>query len=263
MLIKDSTLIPDWLKKNLEENCPFCDSPYHVGYSPNGLRVTRHYCPNRECPATLAMKMVFMWNILKVDGIKYGRSMELIKRYKIKKHIEAIKYVFDEKPTVDIVTFMRLQCINGIDNSWGSLIGESQSLEEVLDSFNVRTKLTQQDIIDIKEAAEYFNIVFPEKKQFDPVMSIRIMMTGDIMGLPDRNLFVQALNQKYNGLLRIEATTGVRKTGVYALVKEDNYTGTQKVRIAQEYGIRIFNPKDFIIHIDKEIKRRVGENNES
>lgn len=258
LLIKDSTLIPDWLKENIEEKCPYCGEMYHVGYSPNGLRVTKHYCPNKECPGTLAMKMVFMWNILNVSGIKFGKSMELIKRYNIKKHMHAIPYVLEDKPKLDLTTFMRINCIQGIDSTWDRICYSKNSLDEVVESPAARPYLSTQDIEDIKEASNYVEILYPEKQEYEPVVRMTIMMTGDIMNLPNREYLVVALNQKYKGLLDLRYSKSKRKTGISVLVKEANSPVTGKVNTAIECGIPIMTPQEFVVYVDKLIKERAG-----
>lgn len=258
MLIKDAALIPDWLKEHLEENCPYCGAPYHVGYSPNGQRVTRHYCPNRECPATVAMKMVFMWNVLEVSGIKYGKSMELIKRYGIKRHMDAIPYVFDEKPKMDLATFMRINCIQGIDSSWDKVCSTKTSVQEVVDSPIARQYMSKEDVEDVLAAEKYVEIVYPEKQQYEPVVRMTVMMTGDIMGLANREYLVTALNVKYKGLLDLRYSRSKRKTGIYALIKEKNSPVTGKVNTAIECGIPILTPEEFILRVDTLIKERTG-----
>lgn len=260
MLIKDAALIPDWLKEELEENCPFCGTEYQVGYSPNNSRVTKHYCPNKECPATLAMKMSFVWTILGVDGIKYGKSLELVKTHKIRKHLDGIPYILKDVPDIDVVTFMRLNCIQGVDGTWGSICAGKETLQEVIDTPSAQRFLTPDDVEDVMSASKYFNIIFPKKQKYESVLKITIMMTGDIMGLESRELLVMALNEKYKGLLELGYSKSKRKTGVYALVKEDNSPVTGKVTTAIESGIPIMNPSEFILRIDKLIKERLGDN---
>lgn len=259
MLIKDAALIPDWLKAELEEDCPFCGAKYEIGYSPNGQRVTSHYCPNRECPATVATKMALMWDILGVDGIKYGKSMALVKSKGIKKHLDAIPYVIKEKPEIPVSTFMRINFIEGIDEAWNSICNDKTSLGEILSTREARKFIKHQELEDLKEGVKYFNLVFPAKMKYDPILSISVMMTGDIMGLPNREYLIHALNQKYKGLLRLGYSKSTRRTGMFALVKEEESAVTGKVRTAKECGIPIMTPNEFIIKIDEMIRERLGD----
>lgn len=259
MLIQESNLIPDWLKVSLEPNCPYCKSPYHVGHSPNGMRVTKHYCPNRECPGTVTMKMVFVWTILKVDGIKEGRSMELVKRYNITRHMDAIPYVLKEKPKVDLATFMRLNCIQGIDSSWENICQNKNSVEEVIQSTDAQRILSPEDIKDILDSQQYVDIIYPEKQEYECVLRLTVMMTGDIMGLPNREYLIAALNKKYKGLLDLRYSKSIRRTGIYALIKESTSTITGKVNTAVECGIPILTPQEFILRVDNLIREKVGD----
>lgn len=259
MLIKDSALIPDWLKENLEEHCPYCGSPYHVGYSPNGMRVTKHYCPNKACPATVAMKMAYMWTTLKVDGIKYGRSMELVKRFHITRHLDAIPRVFKEKPRLDLATFMRINCIPGIDSAWDKMCENKNSVEEVLEIPTVSNLLTDEDKQYIIEASNYFEIVYPTKQEFEPVVRMTVMITGDVLGLDNRELLIAALNHKYKGLLDLRYSKSKRKTGITALIKEENSAITGKVQIAKECGIPIMTPRQFLVYVDNLVREKAGD----
>lgn len=259
MLIKDATLIPDWLKEDLPKTCSYCGAEYQVGYSPNNLRVTSLYCPNRECPGTVMMKMVFMWTVLSVDGIKEGKSLELIKRHNIKRHTDAIPYLYKDKPTIDIVTFMRINCIKGIDSQWSTICADLNSIEEVIDRAQSKRIIDDLDKEDVLNAVKYFNIVFPDKAKHEPVLKMTVMMTGDIMGLPNRELLVSALNIKYDGLLDLRYSNSIRKTGISALIKESSSNVTGKVNVAKNYGIPIFTPEEFIFHIDKLIRERAGD----
>lgn len=260
MLIKDADLIPDWLKVHLVEPCPYCGSDYQVDYSPNGQRVTKHYCPNEECPGTVAAKMVFVWEVLKVDGIKFGRSLELVKQKNIKHHLDAIPYLFkDAKPTVDVGTFMRLQCINGIDDSWYSVCENTSSIDEVLNKSITRKFLNESDIKRVYSSMDYFNIVFPKKQAYEPILTLTVMMTGDIMGLDNRELLIQALNERYKGLLDLRYSKSIRRTGISYLIKDDGSTITRKVTTAKECGIPIITPNEFCILVDKLIREKAGD----
>lgn len=258
MRIEDATLIPDWLKDKLKGPCPYCGSEYEVGYSPNNSRVTKHYCPNRECPGTVAMKMVFMWNILKVDGIKFGRSMELIKQKRIKKHMDALPHIFEEPPKMDLATFMRLNCIQGIDDAWNTVCDGKKSVEEVIKTPTAQKVMTPQDIEDVLNAVQHVELLFAEKQKYEPVVTLTVMMTGDVMELSNRELLIAALNAKYKGLLDLRYSKSKRKTGVNVLIKEKDSAITGKVTTADESGIPIMTSMEFVLHVDKLIKERVS-----
>lgn len=257
MKIEDATLIPSWLKDKLKGPCPYCGSEYEVGYSPNNLRVTKHYCPNLSCPGTLAMKMVFIWNILKVDGIKFGRSMELIKRYKIKRHMDALPHIFDEKPEMDLATFMRLNCIQGIDDGWNDVCNGKNSIEEVLQTSTAQKIMSPKDVEDVLDACKHVKIYYHAKEKYNPVLTLTVMMTGDVMELKNRELLVAALNKKYKGLLDLRYSKSKRRTGVNILIKEKESTITGKVTTAEETGVPIMTSMEFVLHVDKLIKERV------
>lgn len=258
MILEECGIIPEWLLSNLDKKCPYCGSPYHVGLSPDGNRITKHYCPNRECPATVAMKMVYIWDILDVDGIKYGRSMELIKRNGIKRHMDAIPYVIKGKPKVNLATFMRMNCIYSVDKAWESICQGKKSVEEVLSSVKLIGLIDEYDKQAILDAQKYVEIVYPEELQYDPVFSATVMITGDIMGVPRRELFIEALNRYYKGLLNLKYAPSKRKTGIFALIKEESSPITGKVTIAMENNIPIYTPSQFVEKIHEIMKTKAG-----
>lgn len=256
--IEEANLIPDWLKDKLKGPCSYCGSEFEVGYSPNNARVTKHYCPNISCPGTVAMKMVFVWTLLKVEGIKFGRSMELIKKHGIKNHMDAIPHIFSEPPKMDLATFMRLNCIQGIDDGWNNVCDGKESLEEVLNTSTAQKIMSPQDMENVKNAAKYVEFVIQGKQKYKPVLSLTVMMTGDVMELSNRELLIPALNQKYKGLLDLRYSKSKRKTGVNFLLKEEKSAVTGKVNTADENGIPIVTSLEFILYVDKTIKERVS-----
>lgn len=259
MLIKDAKLIPDWLKENLAENCPYCSTPYHVGYSPNGLRVTKHYCPNKECIETLVMKAVFTMIVLGIPNIKEGKSRSLIKSLNIKRHLDIIPHILSDKPSISLSTFMRINCIEGIDSAWNSVCSDKYSLEALLEDSFVQNKLTIDEIDSVKESYKHFNLLYDIKQSNEAVLDILVIMTGDILGLKNREDLISALNLKYDGLLKLRYSNTIRKTGVHALIKEKGSVITKKIDIAMSCGIPIYTPEEFIVHVDKLIQERVNK----
>lgn len=259
MLYSEASLLPEWLVVDLPENCPYCNSPYHVGYSPNGLRVTKHYCPNRECSGTVATKMSFMWTVLGVDGIKFGKSLTLVKDRKLKRHLDAIPLIIKDKPNIDLATFMRICCIEGVDGAWENICKDKENIDEVLNTQFAQQNLSTKDAEDARDGVKYFDIFIHEKQDYTALVRMTIMMTGDIMGLPNRELLVSALNAKYKGLLDLRYSKSIRKTGIAVLVKESSSPVTGKVNTAKDCGIPIMTPEEFIKHVDKRVRERAGD----
>jgi hypothetical protein len=259
MRIEDATIIPYWLKEHLIGPCPYCGSNYEVGYSPNNMRVTKHYCPNRHCPGTVAMKMVFMWNVLKVDGIKFGKSMELIKKHKIDRHMDALPYVIEGKPQMDLATFMRLNCIQGIDDAWSNVCAGKESIEDVIKTPTAQKMMSPSDVEDALRATQYVEFIYAAKQKYDPVVRMTVMMTGDVMELSNRELLIPALNKKYKGLLDLRYSKSNRKTGISVLIKEKESAITGKVGNAEDANIPIMTSMEFVLYIDRLIKERAGD----
>ena len=261
MLINECSLIPDWLKSEIgDRKCEYCGETYHVGLSPNGQRVTQLYCPNQKCPGTVAMKMVFVWEVLGVDGIKFGRSMELIRTRCLTNHLDAVPIVAKDKPKVTLATFMRLQCIKGIDSGWYDVCSKMESFEELITNVSVLHAIDGYTTVEeLKRTKEYFEIVYPTKMEFSPKVHLTVMITGDILGLSNREDFIAVMNMKYKGLLDLRYSKSKRKTGINALIKEQQSATTGKVTTAIEAGIPIYTPKEFIIRVDNMIKEAATE----
>lgn len=258
MKLEECSIIPDWLVGSLDRKCPYCGSEYEVSLSPNGMRVTNHYCPNEECYGTIAMKMVFMWDILGVSGIKEGKSLELCKVKRLTNHVQAIPFVLDVKPKISLANFLRINCVKGIDSAWGSVCKNKNSLEEVLSSSFVKENVSSEDIQSIRDNEKYVEIFYPLKDKYDPVLRITVMITGNIPVFSDREMLIVALNQKYKGLLDLRYSKSKRSTGIYALIKEESSAVTGKCQVAVANGIPIMTVSEFLLNIDKVIKERSG-----
>ena len=261
MLMKECELIPTWLKESFPKKCPYCGSLYHVGVSPNGLRVTKHYCPNTKCPMTIANKMAYCFEILGVTGIKAGKSLKVVKDFNIDNHFDGVTKVLTSKPKVDLPTFMRMCCIPGIDSGWNLICEKKTSINEVFEDVRVKDKFSDTFKQFILDKSSYFDIVYPEKQEYEPVLSLTVMMTGDIMGYSNREDFVTMLNYIFKGRLDLRYSKNKRKTGIDFLIKEESSPVTGKVNVAIENGIPIITPKDFMYYVGEQIKRRVEDGN--
>ena len=258
--IKEVSIIPDWLKENLETKCPYCGSEYQVGFSPNGLRVTKHFCPNPKCPATIAMKMSHMWTILKVPNIKFKRSLDLVRTHHLTNHLDAIPLIVESKPVISPAVFMRLNCIPGIDSAWDSICKDKTSIKDILESYEVRGKLTEEDKEEILRCTELFDIRFPEKQKHECEITIAIMITGGVNGFSNREDFPRAINSYYEGRVNCIYYKSKRCTNVSALIKEEGSPTTGKVRTAVEHGIPILTPGQLLVWINNQLNKGSGTN---
>lgn len=262
MKIDNVSIVPDWLKEGLEKNCPYCGSEYEIGLSPNGQRVTRHYCPNDKCLGTIATKMAFVWTLLKVDGIKFGKSLKLVKESNIEYHLDAVPIVIKDKVKIPLEMYMRLTCINGIDTGWGHYCDGKEKVEEVLEITSVRSLLTDDEVTNILRCVNYFEILKPTKMENDPVVIGTIMITGNVLNFQNREDYVGVMNAYFKGLLDLRYSKSKRRTGIMALIKEKGAPVTGKVTTAEECGIPIMEPLEFAEYIKKLIKERTGKDYE-
>lgn len=255
--IEDDKL-PVWLKEELNDYCPVCGEPMMNFYA--GQRITNRKCSNEYCPSMLAKRVEQVVKRLGQKGIGYQTALKWAKAIKPTNHLQLLESLGVPKPTMSKSDYMKACCIEGIDTSWESAVEGYESIEEFVDKYNGKYR----HIIDgyrniILGGLEYVDIIKEEKAEYQTVVFGNVMMTGDIYSVPvaKREEFIDALNVMYKGLINIRVC-GKRKTGVMALIKEENASVTSKVETALENGIPIMTPLEFIKYIDDKVKERTN-----
>lgn len=248
--------LPEWLVPHFIKPCEFCGEIYKVGLSPDGNRITKHYCPNEQCPGTIAQKIVFMANVLGVTGIGFATALNIVKVNDLKHHLEILK-LWNIQSEISLYTFMRLCCINGIDTGWKETLANVKTLEEVLE-LNV---IPEQEKEFIRVNSQYVTIKTEDNIfKYDPVWTGLVMITGDIPGFMNKRAeFITSLNIMFEGYVRISYSESKRKTGVSYLIKEPNSAITGKVALAKKSGIDIVTSKEFMTILFRAVYERIGE----
>ena len=124
--------IPDWLKQGLQSNCTYCGKPMLSGHNDFG-RITGLRCSDMNCPSMIASRVVFIFELIGVKGYGFAKAFSMVKQYQWKQAIECLQ-VLEEPPTVSLGTYLRCNCIQGIDGEWESMVEKSDSytLDELL-----------------------------------------------------------------------------------------------------------------------------------
>lgn len=248
--------LPEWLKPHFIKPCEFCGTTYMIGLSPDGNRITKHYCPNIQCPGTIAQKIVFMADILGVSGIGFATALNIVNVNDLKHHLEILK-LWNIQSEISLYTFMRLCCVNGIDTGWKETVANVKTLDAVLE-LNI---VPEKEKSFIRENSQYVKIkVEDDIFRYDPVWTGLVMITGDIQGFMNkREEFITSLNIMFEGYVRISYSNSKRKTGVSYLIKEPNSAVTGKVAVAKQYGIPIVTSKEFMTILFRAVYEKVGE----
>lgn len=251
--------IPAWLKENLKLYCE-CGTEKENYYNERG-ECTGRRCPNKQCPYTLAQKIADMCNILKVNGIKEGRGMQMINDYKLKSHFEAIPIIFKERPTISLYQLLRISFIRGVDTQWDNICDCSSSIDELLKSYNGKYKyLLTENYDELKYGETFFHILKPERKTCNTLIRGNVMISGNIRGFENRDDFIDAINYVSKGLVDIRVK-GKRKTEVMCLIQEKDEPNRGKAQCALENGIPIMTPDEFKDYITCMLKQKLKEVN--
>lgn len=248
--------IPEWLASYFIKPCEYCGETYRIGLSPDGNRITKHYCPNSQCPGTIAQKIVFMADLLSVSGVGFATALNIVKTYDIKHHLEVLK-LWGIKQEISLYTFMRLCCINGIDTGWKDTVANVKTLDGIL-ALNI---VPEEEKEFIRENVQYVNLKTEEEVfKYEPVWTGLVMITGDIPGfMKRREDFITSLNYMFEGYVRISYSNSKRKTGVSYLIREANSPITGKVTLAKQCGIPEVTSKEFMTILFRAVYERIGE----
>lgn len=249
--------IPLWLKQNLDSHCK-CGTEKENYYNERG-ECTGRRCPNKQCPYTLAQRIADMCQILKVDGIKEGKGMQIVRDYALKSHFEAVPIIFKEKPTISLYQLLRISFIRGVDTQWDNICDCNSSIDELIQNYNGKHKyLLIENYQELKYGESFFYILKPEKKKCETLISGNVMISGNIRGFENRDDFIHAINYVSKGLVDIKVK-GKRKTNIMCLIQEKDEPNRGKAECALEYGIPIMTPEEFKNYIIKELKKRLAE----
>ena len=251
--------LPAWLKDNLKEVCD-CGCEMENYYNPEG-RITKRRCSSPVCQFKVALKIVGMCNILQLKGIGEATARKIVANNHITNHYVALKYISQEKPSVNLYTFLRMAFIEGIDTSWSEVTSKYDNLDDVFANYNGQYRKVLEENKDmLYEGLQYVDLIQSWKPKFDAVLEGTVMISGNLHGWNNRNDFIAALNYASEGLVRIGVSEGKRKTGVLALIQEADTPNRGKAECALANGIPIMTPDAFNTWVTNIVKERMSNN---
>ena len=265
----EDTNLPKWLNNNLRSTCIHCGSEKEDFYNDMG-KITARRCSNISCPGMMAEKIVAMCDILKVKGVGPATALKLISSNKLTSHFQAIPHLFQSKPKISLYEYMRLCFIKGIDTSWANVVGDCISVAEVFKTYKGKYRSFLEDNRELIESGvQYFDFPSGKEEKLPALVSGTVMMTGTFKPIrgkvfDKREDFIYSLNGGSKGLIQISIASAPKKTGVMALICEEDAKPSRKIACAKENGIPIMTPTQFLEYISKrleeEIKRKRNGN---
>lgn len=246
--ISKDELIPEWLKTNLRASCPFCGSEMEHYY--NGNRCTNRRCSNPRCPSFMAYKADFIAGITGYKGVGPAKFLESQMAFKYKVPLELYSSLCG-KPTVDIATFLRMCCIEGIDSGWEKICLDYNidNLDELYEKYDGKWK---EKLIELKDDI-YYAYQFIEHKKEDESLRKKdncrvftIMITGTPNNFNSKEEFVDLINTMASGYVKIVHQKTARQSGVSFLIREPGSTTRGKVTAAEKGGIPIVTSEEFM-----------------
>lgn len=238
---EDNTRLPDWVRENIMMRCPYCGSAI-LDNSNTGVMTSR-WCSNAYCPGHMQYKVEALVKHFGSTGFGVKSAYKWVMNNRGKSHMEILKEMFQEKPTVRLSVVAKLAFIRGYGET--SAAKELDSYVSFEDYFanepnpNPILKYNEHYLLDCQS---YFNIEKPLAK-----LKMLVMGSGPYTGFSSRDEFFHLINSAFGSHVHVMETKGARKTGVYCLIKENNAPDRSKSRIAKECGIPIYTPQEFFL----------------
>lgn len=257
VLLKDDEQIPEKIRLALPENCSYCNSPLMVWHNETG-RATGLRCSNNTCPSMIASRIEFILDLLKIKGYGFATCLSLVNRHSITVPIEILR-ILNVKPVVDVGTYLRLHCIEGIDQEWVQMSERADvyTLDELYGKYP-----THEMLLKYKDLFyQYADLVEFTKRPHNSenlVHVLTIMITGTPIGFPTKEAFVAACNQVCAGYVKVIHQATPRQSGVDFLIREEGSTTRGKVSVALKAGIPIVTSEQFL-RIILELMKRIKD----
>lgn len=267
---ENDELLPEWLKSNISSSCPACGA-YMMNYYNDYEQCTNRRCSNKYCPAMLAKRAVGMFTILGLKGVGYETALKVIRNNKLKSHVDVIGFILDDILTIPLHKFLRLMEFERVDTAWEHICmeGDYYTLDDLFSRYNGEYKYVLNDNqSELYRCATFFNFSKPKVKKVanEPIQTLRIMITGTPVGYATKESYVETLNMKLQGIIKIIHVPHARKTNVDALIRESGSTTKGKYTAALEAGIPILTSEEFnavLTYIIEEEVNRINKRKES
>ena len=252
--------VPSWLQESLPSKCKYCGKPMLSGHNDFG-RITGLRCEDMNCPSMIASRIVFILELLQLKGIGFAKALSLVNTYKFSHPIECLK-VLDMKPVVDLGTFLRCSCIQGIDGEWVTLAetSDSYTLDELYSAYPDNPLLLEHKDM-LYNNLQYVTLKERTVKKAKSVTPIVIMITGTPIGFATKDSFVDACNSFCQGEFKIIHQKTAKQSGVHFLIKEPGTNTRVKVETAKKAGITILTSEQFMQVLDVLMKEVSSNDN--
>lgn len=258
----EDTVMPDWLNDSLNKSCPYCGSPMMNFYNDVG-RCTNRKCSNEHCAGFVAARADFVRKLIKLDGLGFKTCLKNIKVCGAKTPFELLVF-WHYKPTVNLSTFLRMHCFEGIDNEWEDIVSTLgvYTLDELYASYEGKWK----DLLDSHKDEIYANAAYVNLTgrpsylvKSGPRLVLNIMITGTPIGYSTKDDFVQTLNAICRGIIVIKHQVTKRQSGVDCLIREPGSTTRGKVEAAMKGNIPILTSEQFINFLTEQMNKYNAE----
>lgn len=252
ILTQDDVTLPYWVRESIMMNCPHCGAP--IASNNDSGQMTERWCSNPKCPEHMGYRIAYIAKHYNVKGFGPAAGKAYYTANNPDSPCAIISTWFEEKPKETLSTIADLACIKDFGKTTG---------QKFLDKYTSFTEYFETDpnvdmnLLAHREellcAEKYFTIKKPYAGE-----NIYVMATGIIHGYSNRDMFFQELNELVGDKIHI-IQTGLRKTNVTCLVKEEDAVDHRKSKVAKECGIAILTPKQFIAMLANLYKELGGD----
>lgn len=250
--------MPEWLKTSLVSKCPYCGHAMQNYYNDVG-RCTNRRCSNNMCIGMLAARADFVRKLIGIEGVGFKTCLNDIRVSKSSTVFQLLNF-WNVKPTVPLSTFLRMHCIEGIDNEWEDIVQTEgvYSLDELYDKYNGKRRGLLDAIKGMLYSnLEYVNIIGrpDDLVKSGPRKVYTIMITGTPIGFASKDDFLYQVNAACRGLIIVKHQKTKRQSGVDCLIREPGSNTRGKVEAAMKGGIPILTSSQFIQFLTKELEK--------
>lgn len=234
--------IPEWLKPYFKEKCS-CGAEILNSYN-----LTQRKCSNFYCPEHMKHRAVIMAKYLGVMNVGPATAADYLSAYHLKCHVQLIPIWFEEPPELYLWEIGKLAFIPRLSEQWKELASDCYTFEEVL--MKPRMEWLKPWLNYLNFVKKFFKVKKPLAKT-----TIKVMLTGSILGYSNRGNYIRALNEKYGQYFQI-MDIGKRKSNCDFLIKEEFTVDHSKSALAASANIPIVTSAQFNAFLAELMERR-------
>lgn len=252
----EDRMLPKWLTDKLRQNCE-CGNPI-INYKNDNGYYTARKCSNDLCPYHMAQKVVLMCDVIGAQGVGPKTAYNVISAHKLTNHLQTVPYLFREKPKVTLYAYLRACCIEGIDRKWQEVADKFDTVKDMYNGYKgALLGILEENRQLIEGGVQYFDFDARWKPKYEPIVEGTVMISGNLKGFGSRNDFIVAINRASDGLITFNVAENKRKTGIYALIQEEDTPNRGKAECALENNIPILTPKEFETKVITELQEKI------